>query len=352
MRLNLDLSNGTLSTAGAHIRTAGGSPGWLTRYARSGTRVYVANEDCPGTLQAYASDPADGALEPLGEPVSSVGRAPCYAALDVSGRWCFAANYVEGSIAVCPVLADGSLGPATDSKHHQGADEIDEALHDRQEGSHCHCVLVHPSNQWVIACDLGLSAVFVYGFDARRGTLSGAADDPRHLRLSAEAGCRHACWNATGTVLFVNNELTCSVTVAHFDVATGRLVEHQTVAALPPTVTPDRGHHCGGSDIALHPNGRFLYAAERSASPGLLAIFAFEPTTASLKLLGHESTRGKCPRNFKLLANGAWLVVGNQESKTIASFAVDAESGKLTLAHELKVTHKPCNIASPLAHFA
>jgi 6-phosphogluconolactonase (cycloisomerase 2 family) len=193
----------------------------------------VANEDCPGTLQAYSVDPADGALEPLGEPVSSVGRAPCYAALDVSGRWCFAANYVEGSIAVCPVLADGSLGPATDSKHHQGADEIDEALHDRQEGSHCHCVLVHPSNQWVIACDLGLSAVFVYGFDARRGTLSGAADDPRHLRLSAEAGCRHACWNATGTVLFVNNELTCSVTVAHFDVATGRLVEHQTVPRCP-----------------------------------------------------------------------------------------------------------------------
>ena len=72
MRLRLDLSSGTLKLAGAPIRTEGESPGWLTRYVHDGRRVYVANEDCPGSLQAY-SCAADGALAPIGAAVSTPG---------------------------------------------------------------------------------------------------------------------------------------------------------------------------------------------------------------------------------------------------------------------------------------
>jgi 6-phosphogluconolactonase (cycloisomerase 2 family) len=49
------------------------------------------------------------------------------------------------------------------------------------------------------------------------------------------------------------------------------------------------------------------------------------------------------------VCQGAWLVVGNQESKTVVSFAVDAASGSLRFAHELSTApYKPCNI-SPYA---
>ena len=54
----------------------------------------------------------------MGEPVSAVGRHTCYLATDRTGRWVFTANYTEGSSGVCPVRKDGTLGPATDSKHH------------------------------------------------------------------------------------------------------------------------------------------------------------------------------------------------------------------------------------------
>ena len=372
--LRLALSaDGTLSAGEPIPVTAGESPGWLSSHEQT---AYVGFEDNPGLLQAYSIG-ANGALEPKGAAVSSVGRHPCQLALDATAKWLFAANYSEGSVSVCPILADGSLGPATDSKKHQGGDLIDSSLHDRQEAAHCHALIPHPSNAWVAVCDLGLSTVFMYGFDAARGTLAGAADDPRHLRCPANAGCRHACWGAAGKLLYVCNELDCTVTVARFDAATGALTAVQTVAALPEGVPPLRAHHRGGSDIHLHPNGKWLYVGMRSPDPcrgpaprtpepadqragidlrlthsgpvprgsGLIAIFAVGED-GMLAARGHEPTRGLVPRNFKLVAGGAFLVVGNQESKTVVSFHVDAESGALRFASELSTApYKPCNVS-------
>lgn len=353
LRLTL-AADGTL-TASAPIELGapqpqgpGENPGWLC--AKNSSATFVGFEDNPGLVQAYSIG-ADGTLKPIGAAVSSVGRHPCFLALDTSGKWLFAANYTEGSVCVCPILPDGSLGRATDSKKHQGGELIDAALHDRQEGAHCHAIVPHPSNAWVAVADLGLSTVFIYGFDAARGTLSGAADDPRHLRCDAGAGCRHVCWDQAGGLLFVNNELDCTVSVARFDGATGTLTLVQTVPALPEGVPPLRAHHRGGSDIALHPNGRFLYAGMRSPDPGLIAIFDVGEQ-GTLTPIGHASTRGLVPRNFKLVCEGAWLVVGNQESKTVASFAVDGASGALRFVHELSTApYKPCNI-SPYSELA
>ena len=99
----------------------------------------------------------------------------------------------------------------------------------------------HP--KWVAVCDLGLSAVFIYELDTVNGALLGAADDPRHLRLDAGAGCRHCIWSADGTTLFVNNELNCTITIANFDPATGKLLAVQAVDTLPEGVPGTRAHH-------------------------------------------------------------------------------------------------------------
>ena len=46
--------------------------------------------------------------------VSSGGAGPAHLSIHPSGRFVLAANYFGGSVAVLPVLADGSLGPASD----------------------------------------------------------------------------------------------------------------------------------------------------------------------------------------------------------------------------------------------
>ena len=103
----------------------------------------------------------------------------------------------------------------------------------------------------------------------------------------------------------------------------GRLAAGASVSTLPA------GGHPGNStaEIAVHPNGRVLYASNRGHdSVAVLGI----GSGGALALIEHESTRGQTPRNFTLDLTGRWLLAANQRSNTIAVFAVDAKTGALT----------------------
>lgn len=106
--------------------------------------VYVTYENDPGSLQGYRVDSIDGVLEAKGSPVSSLGRHPCYAAIDLSDRWLIAGNYSDGesSFCVCPILPDGSLGSPISSVKFPGGDSIDPSLCDRQ------VYLIYNSSSW------------------------------------------------------------------------------------------------------------------------------------------------------------------------------------------------------------
>ena len=352
LKLKLSHADGALSVGGEPTKTQGRNPGFVHIEAAA-AHAYVAMEDEAGTVQAFALDPSDPSrLTPKGQPVSSVGRHPCYIAVDSAGQCLLAANYSSGSVSCLPISEDGSVRAATDSKAHQGSELIDTALHDRQEMAHCHAILPNPvHSKWIAVCDLGLSAVFTYELDTAKGALIGAADDPRHLRLVAGAGCRHCAWSSDGTTLYVNNELDVTVTVANFSPESGALTEVQTINSLPAdgSVTGSRAHHRGNSDIHVHPNGRFLYVGIRSSDPGLIGVYSISEDGRALKPVEHVSTQGLVPRNFKIVpaAGGAcFLVVGNQETKTVVSFAVDGDTGQLTPAGSISTApYKACNIS-------
>ena len=49
-----------------------------------------------------------------------------------------------------------------------------------------------------------------------------------------------------------------------------------------------------------------------------------------MRVVGHESTRGKTPRNFAVSPNGEFLAAANQDSNNVVMFRIDPETGKLT----------------------
>ena len=54
-------------------------------------------------------------------------------------------------------------------------------------------------------------------------------------------------------------------------------------------------------------------------------------------------TGEKMPRNFALSPDGAWLIAANQNSDTLTTFKVDAETGALTATGEsTAVPHAVC----------
>ena len=354
VRMRFSLEDGTFSSMET-TQTEGGNPGWIKIVGGDSSLCYIGMEDEKGTVQAYSisknteNNNGPALLTPLGSAVSSCGRDPCY--IEMCGKYVLAANYSSGSVSVLPIKEDGSLGPATDSKGMTGGELINPKLHDRQEMCHSHCIIPNGVyTKWVAVCDLGLSTVFIYELDQERGCLIGASDDPRHMKLDEGAGCRHAVWSADGSRLYLNNELNHTLTVCSFDHTSGNLVPIYTTPSLPETVIGSRGHNVGNSDINLHPNQKFLYAAMRSPNPGLIGVWAIKEDD-SLELVQHISTGGHIPRNFKIISGNTpdapcWLVVGNQETMTVVSFSIDNTTGKLTERSSISTQpFKACNIS-------
>lgn len=172
----------------------GANPSFVSASTSTGKHVlYVAHE---GAVSAVAADARDATLALLGGAQSSNGQGTAYAAPD--GRACrhvLAANYAGGSVCVLPVLPDGSLGAATDAKHHV-IDDPKPHLADRQASAHPHSVRVDPwAGKWALVPDLGLDTVLVYAYDAAKGVLAGAPNATRHWRAREGAGPRHICFS-------------------------------------------------------------------------------------------------------------------------------------------------------------
>ena len=95
-------------------------------------------------------------------------------------------------------------------------------------------------------------------------------------------------------------------------------------ARRPPPRNTD--NDIWASDLHLTPNGRFLYAAERTSST--LGAFRVDAASGKLTYLGSTPTE-KQPRGFAIDPTGRFVVVSGEKSDTISSYAIDAETGAL-----------------------
>jgi 6-phosphogluconolactonase len=246
------------------------------------------------------------------------GADPCYVSLDPSGRYAMVANYTGGSVAVLPVAADGGLGPASTVLQHEGS-----SVRPEQQGAHPHMIAPTPDGQFVLVSDLGTDQVVIYRLDGETGHL--AANEQGTLALAEEpgAGPRHFAFAPGGRALYVINELASTLSVYAYDGDRGELRRLQTVSTLPEGY--DGENSC--AHVAVSPDGRFVYGSNRGHDS--IAIWEVDTTTGTVRLVGHESTRGKTPRNFNLDPSGTWLLAANQDSDTVVTFRRDQESGGL-----------------------
>jgi 6-phosphogluconolactonase len=277
--------------------------------------IYAANESS-NTVSAFAIE-ASGQLKLLNS-VPSRGDGPCHIALDKTGNWLFAANYNGGSVAVFPVHDDGSLGEATTFIQHSGSS----VNHERQAGPHAHSVNISSDNRFLLVTDLGLDRILIYRFDAAKGTLT--PNEPPFMAARFGAGPRHLAFTPDGHFVYVINELSATVVAYQYDAVRGSLKELQTLSTLPEDFTGPKS----GAEIAVHPNGNFLYASNRGDDS--IAVFRIDPRKGTLTDIDRVSTQGKTPRNFAIDPSGTRLYAANQDSNSVVVFRIDEQTGGLT----------------------
>jgi 6-phosphogluconolactonase len=305
-------ANGKVTAIGLVAETA--SPSSLAVHPNR-KFLYAVNEVSnfegkrTGGVSAFAMDTATGQLKLL-NTVSSRGDGPCHLALDPSGKWLFAANYNGGSVAEYPVHDDGTLGEASAFVQHVGSS----VNRQRQASPHAHSTVLSPDGNSVYVADLGLDQVLSY-------KVAGLTpNDPPYIKIAQGAGPRHLAFTPNGRYAYVMTEMTASVVAFRYE--GGKFEELQTL----PTAEP--ADNISGAEIAVHPNGKFVYSSTRGANT--IAVFAIDADKGTLTPVERIPSGGKTPRNFAIDPTGAYLFAANQDSDNVVVFRIDTKTGKLS----------------------
>ena len=315
--------------------------------------LYVATEDPlslgpdfdhESYISAFAIDPATGKLRLL-NTLPTGGTSTCYLSIDKTGRYVLMANFGSSSVTVLRIKEDGSLSEQTAFMKHVGHGK-DASF---QSQAHPHSIDVSPDNRFAVVSDLGVDKVFVYHFDAATGTLS--PDNPPFVEAEAGGGPRHFVFDAAGKFGYALHEMSGFVTVMAWDGASGTFTKVQEARTLQPDFVGSND----SAEIAIHPNGRFLYESNRRFrgpdlwGPDSIGVFAIDPVKGTLSEVEQVAPQGTMPRQFAIDPTGGYLFAANELTGNVVLFRIDSTTGRLSATKtELKIDVPVCIVFVPV----
>ncbi len=272
----------------------------------------------------------NAALEGVDQEPTGDGRGT-HVSVHPSGRLLLTAQYGGGSVSVYALGETGLIERRTQVVEHQGGSGV---VAGRQDAPHPHWTGFSPDGRFAFVPDLGIDAVVIYRVDLPNRTIHPHGQ----TAMGAGSGPRHMKFHPNGKWGYVLNELAMTITVCEYGAEDGTLEIKQTIATVAPEALA-REKFVSCSEIRVHPNGRFVYAANRGHDT--ISVFAVDQRDGRLSLVQVEPVRGATPRNFNLSPDGRWLVVGGQDSNTLASFEVDAQTGRIVYNRSIITTPAP-----------
>ncbi|WP_299537491.1 lactonase family protein [Ulvibacterium sp.] len=275
-------------------------------------------------VRAYRIN-TDFSLEFLNEQSIS-GGYPCH--LVIHENNILVACYASGSVIQFPLDASGKLMEAKNACNHKGSSVNKE----RQEAPHAHQVAIHPNKKDIYVCDLGIDTIKAYRLE---GTEL-APNETKDCEVSLGGGPRHMVFNMEGSLAYVLNELTGTLSVVQN--RNGLFEETKTYATLPEDYkgTPS------ASAIRLHPNGKYLYVANRQ----LDALTIYRIVDDELELLDYQYTKGKEIREFNITPDGKWLIACHQNSHDTVVYKIQ-EDGRLLETYRTQEILSPVCVVFP-----
>ena len=311
------LPDGTL-VPGA--RVAAGKPVMPMSVSPDRRFLYAAVRSKPFAVITYAIDRTTGALSKRSG--AALAESLPYIRVDRTGRFLLGASYGGNLVSVNAIGKDGAVSDP------------------RQvipTARNAHSIITDNTNRFVFVPHLGTDQIFQFLFDAKTGRLT--ANTPPVVQMKAGSGPRHIIMSADNRFAYLLNELTATVTTLSLDGKTGLLTEVGSASALPPDTKlapgaprPSPGRNVDNdvwaSDLHLTPDGKFLYAAERTSSS--LGAFSVDTATGKLTYLSSTPTEPQ-PRGFAIDPRGRTMIVSGEKSETISVYAIDPATGALSL---------------------
>ncbi len=305
-------------------RVAAGKPVMPMSVSPDKRFLFAAVRSKPFTVVTYSIDGKTGALKQLS--TAPLAESFPYIHVDKTGRYLLGASYGGHLVSVNAIGKDG---------------KVSEPIQVIPTARNAHSIITDKTNRYVFVPHLGTDQIFQFRFDARKGKL--AANTPPILQLKAGSGPRHIVMSPDNKFAYLLNELVATVTTLSLDPKTGLLTEVSSASVLPadtklvpgaprgavgaPGQAPrDVSNDIWASDLHVTPDGKFLYAAERTSSS--IGAFSVDAATGKLTYLSSTPTE-KQPRGFRLDPRGRYMVVSGEKSDTISVYEIDGATGAL-----------------------
>lgn len=238
--------------------------------------------------------------------------SPCHISYDQDRDYFYLSNYHEGLLFVVKETENGFV--ELDRVAHQGS-----GVHPNQEKSHIHFAQVSPCGKLLLACDLGTDEVYVY-----RSETDGKLTELCRFKTPDGFGPRHLAFHTHKPLVYVFGELSNQILVLKAETEKGELSNMQLISSLPA----DFSGWSAGAAIRLSRDGRFLYASNRGHNS--IVVCKVEES-GEIEPTMWISTEGNFPRDFALSPDGDYLVAAHQNSDNLTLFAVDRQTGRLSL---------------------
>jgi 6-phosphogluconolactonase len=307
---------------------AGGKPVMPMSVSPDKKYLFAAVRAKPFTAVTYSIDRKSGKLK-------EVGRGPLaesfpYIWADKTGKFLLGASYGANLVSVNPIGRDGKVG---------------EPLQVIPTARNAHSIVTDRTNKFVFVPHLGTDQIFQFRFDDKSGKLT--ANTPPVVQMRSGTGPRHIIISADNKFAYLLSELVATVTTLSLDPKTGQLKETSVASFLAPesklvpgaprgaisgpgTNAPpprDVSNDIWASDLHLTPNGKFLYALERTGNQ--IGAMSVDAATGKLTYLSTTPTE-KQPRGFQIDPSGKYMVVTGEKSETLSVYSI-ADNGALLL---------------------
>ena len=302
---------------------------------------------------SFRIDPATGELTPQGQPQNLSSR-PIHTTVDIQGEYLLTAYNNPSSLTVHRISRDGSIGDLINQPN-----PLD-------TGKYAHQIRVTPDNRQVILVTRGDNgpaddpvnpgSLKTYSF--KSGVLKNlAAIQPGD---GMQFGPRHLDFHPTKPWVYVSIESQNKLYVYRREPATG--LSREPMFIKETLSNPKAPFRQGAGAIHVHPNGRFVYLANRSSSTvdfegkkvfaggeNSIAVFAINQGTGEPTLMQNIDGRGVSLRTFTLDPTARMMVAAStgpilvREGGTIKTLSAGltvfriGSDGRLALARKYDV---------------
>lgn len=182
----------------------------------------------------------------------------------------------------------------------------------RQKKAYAHCTIYTPDASRLGVIDLGCDRIWFFD------PVTMVRDESLVVKADPGDGPRHAIWSKDNRFLFVLNELGSSVSSFAFDGKSFRKVGKWSM--LPE----DFKGETKAAAIKLTADGKILMASNRGHDS--IAFYAADAETGRLTLRNIAKLTGRFPRDFELMPGERFMVVGHKMSDEIMVYRFDRDA--------------------------